>query len=247
MSSSISFDDDDRGDAYGLGVADESEIGGRIRELRQLRGPLTQEAFAKKLGKTTRGAVGNWERGLGIKRENLLAISEVFGVSFEWLATGNGGMDGLVDPDTHEPVNAFVGDKLPQIVRTIPLYGHAVGGEDGEFVLNGSQLDNITAPPSLSGSKGAYAVTVAGDSMEPRYEDGETVYVDPNRRVIRGNYVVAQIQHSEEGPKLAYIKRFVRHTAKELVLEQFNPPKELHFEHDAVASVHYIVMGGRVT
>lgn len=151
------------------------------------------------------------------------------------------------DPTTlRELPNAFVGDKLPVRVNTIPLYGHAVGGQDGEFVLNGNKLDDISAPPSISGAKDAYAVTVAGDSMEPRYEDGETVFVDPNRRVHRGDYVVAQIQYEDEGPRLAYIKRFVKHTADELVLEQFNPPKQLTFPHANVHSVHYIVMGGRV-
>lgn len=207
---------------------------------------MTQEAFAAKLGTTTRGAVGNWELGKGIKTDNLVAIADVFSVSFEWLANGRGGMEIGNQSDLNETANAIVGDKLPARANTIPLYGHAVGGEDGEFVLNGQELDNITAPPGLSGSKGAYAVTVAGTSMEPRYEDGETVYVDPNKRVVKNNYVVAQVQHSESGPIFAYVKRFVSHNSKELVLEQFNPPKLLRFPHECVVSVHYIVMGGRV-
>lgn len=217
-------------------------LGARIKRVRQAYGDLTQQEFADRLSGVSRGAVGNWERGLGIKRENLSVIAKEFGVSFEWLAENRGTMEAGT-----EPANALVGDKLVGQGNTIPLYGHAVGGQDGEFVLNGNRLDDITAPPSLSASKGAYAVTVAGESMSPRYEDGETVYVDPTRRVVRGNYVVAQIQLEEEGVKLAYIKRFLRHNADELVLEQLNPPKELRFKHQNVSSVHYIVMGGRVT
>lgn len=226
------------------GMADVSEIGDRIREVR-LAHDLSQSGFAKKLGKTTRGAVGNWERGKGVKRENLIAISEVFTVSLEWLATGKVAPRGG-DKNLNEPANAFVGDRLPKGAHKIPLYGQAVGGEHGEFVLNGNRLDDIVAPPTLSGTDGAYAVTVAGDSMEPRYEDGETVYVDPNRRCVRGSYVVAQVQLEESGPILAYIKRLVRRTDAELVLEQLNPPKELRFPGNSVVSVHYIVMGGRV-
>lgn len=225
-------------------MSDQGDIGIRIKQVRSTRGGLTQEEFARQLGKTTRGAVGNWERGLGIKRDNLAAIAETFSVSFEWLASGRGQMD-LKAP---EPTNAYIGDRLPVEVNTIPLYGHAVGGQDGEFVLNGNQLDHITAPPSLSALKGAYAVTVAGESMEPRYEDGETVYVDPTKRVVKGNYVVAQIRYDDHGgAPLAYIKKFVRRTDHELVLEQFNPPKQLVFPGKSVVSVHYIVMGGRVT
>lgn len=246
MKASVSFDESDSAPDYVAGMASESEIGERIRAVRKARGGLTQQEFADKLGRTTRGAVGNWERGLGIKTDNLAAIAEVFAVSFEWLANGRGAMDFAGNAHLNEPVNALVGDRLPRDVNTIPLYGHAIGGEDGEFVLNGQQLDNITAPPGLSGRDGAYAVTVAGFSMEPRYEDGETVYVDPNKRVVRSNYVVAQVQLEENGPVLAYIKRFVSHNSKELVLEQFNPPKTLKFPHECVVSVHYIVMGGRV-
>lgn len=68
-------------------MQDNVSIGARITNLRKDRG-LTQEAFGKKLG-VTRGAVGNWERGEGIKRENLQAISTAFDVSFEWLANGS--------------------------------------------------------------------------------------------------------------------------------------------------------------
>lgn len=49
----------------------------------------SQEEFAKKLG-VTRGAVGNWELGKGISRENLQKIALTFNASFEWLATGTG-------------------------------------------------------------------------------------------------------------------------------------------------------------
>jgi phage repressor protein C with HTH and peptisase S24 domain len=241
---STSFSDDDKSAHYVLSVAEESEIGVRIKQVRAMRGALTQEQFAEKLGKTTRGAVGNWERGLGIKRENLQAIAERFDVSFEWLANGRGAMAISDTSNSLENANAIIGDKVSGSRNTIPLYGHAVGGEDGEFVLNGQELDHITAPPGLSATRGAYAVTVAGDSMSPRYEDGETVYVDPGKRVGRGNYVVAQVEYDSSKPPLAYIKKFVSHNAKELVLEQFNPPKVLRFPHENVVSVHFIVLGG---
>lgn len=225
-------------------MAQDDEIGARIREV---RGSVTQETFGKRLG-VSRGAVANWERGLGIKRDNMQAIAEKFRVSFEWLATGKGPVYAGDASKLSETPNAVVGDKLAERGEYIPLFGHAVGGADGEFILNGNKLDDILAPPGLSPVRGAYAVTCAGESMEPRYYDGETVFVDPMRRVRRGDFVVAQIANPNEGaPPLAYIKRFIRHNDTELVLEQFNPAKELRFPHDAVVSVHYIVLGGSPT
>ncbi len=185
----------------------------------------------------------------GIRPDAAERYARKFKVSSSWLLFGDGEASRIQPSDApQEPPNAIVGEKLPPIMEQakIPLYGHAVAGVDGEFVLNGNKLDDITAPPSLLGIHGAFAVTVSGDSMEPRYEDGETLFLDPRRRVSRGDYVVAQVQMEEEGPTLAYIKKFVRHNSKELVLEQFNPPKLLTFPHEYVVSVDYVVMGGRV-
>lgn len=159
----------------------------------------------------------------------------------------------LMDVDNHRPMsevdrsqipNATIGERIQARGNLIPVYGQAVGGIDGEFVMNGSRLGEILAPPNLTSSSGAYAVHVSGDSMEPRYYDGEAVFVDPTRRPRQGNFVVAQIQLEEHGPILAFVKRLVSHNSNELILEQFNPPKRLTFPHENVVSVHVAVMSG---
>ncbi|MDF1777359.1 MAG: helix-turn-helix transcriptional regulator [Rhizobiaceae bacterium] len=144
------------------------------------------------------------------------------------------------------PANARLGELLPELHAKLPVYGQAVGGIDGEFVMNGERLEDVFSPPSLSAVIGAYAVYVSGESMEPRYFDGEIVYVNPAKRVRRGDFVVAQIQSEEHGSKLAYVKRFVRWNSTELVLSQYNPEKELRFQANHVVSVHLAVMGGAV-
>lgn len=140
--------------------------------------------------------------------------------------------------------NAIIRDKVEGLGRKIPVFGQAVGGVDGEFLMNGTVLYEVMAPPVISHISGAYAVSVSGESMVPRYEDGEICFVDPKRRVKKGDYVIAQIRQEEHGPLLAYVKRFIRQNSIELVLEQFNPPKELKFAGDTVVSVHYIALAG---
>lgn len=66
-----------------------STKGERIKQLRDLM-DLTQQAFADRLPKVTRGAVGNWERDQGIKLENLTAIADEFNCSVDWLANNKG-------------------------------------------------------------------------------------------------------------------------------------------------------------
>lgn len=126
----------------------------------------------------------------------------------------------------------------------IPVYGHAMGGKEGQFILNGNRIQDVLAPPALAGVSGAYAVLVAGESMEPRYHPGETVYVNPRLPIRRGDYVVAQIMGEDADQPEAYVKRFVGQDAHVLRLEQFNPKKTLEFPRRKVVSVHKIIMGG---
>jgi phage repressor protein C with HTH and peptisase S24 domain len=126
----------------------------------------------------------------------------------------------------------------------IPVYGQAVGGKDGEFVLNGNQVSEVLAPASLSSVPDAYAVYVVGDSMEPRYFAGETVFINPRLPVSRGTFVVAQIAGGDDNVPHAYVKRFVSQDAKRLRLEQFNPRKFLDFPASKVVSVHRIILSG---
>jgi phage repressor protein C with HTH and peptisase S24 domain len=126
----------------------------------------------------------------------------------------------------------------------IPVYGHALGGKDGGFILSGNQVSEVLAPPSLAHVPGAYAVYVVGESMEPRYFAGETVFVNPRLPISRGAFVVAQISKGNEGEPHAYVKRFASQDAKRLRLEQYNPKRTLEFPLSAVVAIHRIVMSG---
>lgn len=218
-------------------------IGGRIKQARVRLGH-TQAEFAKPLG-VSRGAVANWERGEGIKRDNLVEITKKYPVKLEWLIDGSG-----AEPPAREPSNTrpgakreiFTDDNLS--APRVPAYGQAMGGEDGYFVLNGNKIADLLAPPGLVGVVDAYAVYVSGDSMEPRYYAGEVLFVNPRLPVRRGDFVVAQVHYENEDAPRGYVKRFIRMTADMLVLEQFNPTKELRFPRESVQSVHRIVLSG---
>lgn len=226
-------------------------IAERVRTLRDRAG-LTMEQMAKAMGYKNASSIQRYENPAQLKpgylRRDLVAKMETALLGKGSPPISRPEIWELAGPEfnfgtTPEP-NATVGDKISSSGRLLPVYGSAVGGVDGEFEMNGSVLYEVMSPPSLLPVRNAYAVQVSGESMEPRYFDGETVFVDPTRRVIRGDFVIAQIRIEDDGPLLAYVKRFVRHNAEELVLEQYNPPKQLSFPHSTVHSVHFIVMGG---
>lgn len=218
------------------------DVGDRIRQVRTSR-DMTQDAFGAELG-LTRGAVSNWESGKGIGRENLEQIAAKFGVSIDWLVRGDGPAP-VAPPKSN--VSKPTGPLYPRFAEPpprLPVFGQAIGGADGYFILNGNKVADLFAPPSLVAVPEAYAVYVSGESMEPRYFAGEAVYVNPRLPIRRGDFVVVQIMEPDDDMPRGYVKRFVRMNDISLTLEQYNPPKELIFPREMVHSVHRIVMGG---
>ena len=206
------------------------ELGWGVPDLARKMGHPDDQALIDRLYKYVQGKVGN-PRGQMLS-ESAAAVD----IAETELRYG--------ERSTPRP-NARLGERFDFDGRdVIPVYGQAIGGEHGEFVLNGNRIADILAPPSLRGVKGAYAVYVAGDSMEPRYYAGEAAYVNPGLPVRKGDFVVAQIAAEEGETPLAFVKRFVSKDAKRLRLEQFNPAEILEFPSDRVVSVHRIVMGG---
>lgn len=217
-----------------------------IKDLREKLG-MSQARLAELAG-TTQPQIYRLEKGeRTLSKKWAKRLSEHLNVTPEILMFGwpdDPNEPHLPTEDPFPMSNATVTGRVEHAGVKIPVYGQAVGGVDGEFHMNGNQLYEVLAPPVISHISGAYGVCVSGDSMSPRYEDGEICFVDPRRRVKKGDYVIAQIRIDEDGPPLAYVKRFVRQNSVELVLEQFNPAKELRFPSSSVQSVHYIALSG---
>jgi phage repressor protein C with HTH and peptisase S24 domain len=236
----------------------------RLRFAREQAGFARASDAARAMGIGEPTYLGHENGSRGLSRA-AARYARFFHVSLDWLIGGRGEFHlagsearlaatpgpatGLSEPPPPMPPmpapprNAEVGGPA-RFAAAIPAYGQAVGGKDGEFILNGNRIVDILAPPSLQGVPDAYAVYVVGDSMEPRYFAGEAVFVNPRLPVRRGDFVVAQIAAEEGEPPHAYIKRFVAREARVLRLEQFNPKKTLEFPVGRVISVHRIIMGG---
>ncbi|RVO41326.1 helix-turn-helix domain-containing protein [Sinorhizobium meliloti] len=147
--------------------------------------------------------------------------------------------------------NATIGEQAnmePRKKKLLPVLGEAVGGEDGEYIFNGSVLDYVDCPPSLENVPNAYAVYIDGESMVPRFRPGETVWVHPTKPARRGDDVVVQVHRDREdegAPPRGFVKEFVGWTANKLVLQQYNPNKKIDFTREQVVSVHPIVLAGK--
>lgn len=139
----------------------------------------------------------------------------------------------------------------------VPLVGTAQGSdfevdEEGKITFVERMdldlenvVDHVVRPASLAGRLEIYAITVIGDSMKDRYEDGDPAYVDPRRQPRPGDYVIVQlIKRDGDGEgrvATALLKQLVKKTSQYVELEQKNPPVTFTIPMRDVAHIHRVI------
>jgi phage repressor protein C with HTH and peptisase S24 domain len=118
----------------------------------------------------------------------------------------------------------------------IPIRSAARGGGDQEMFLADGPIGYTARPANLGGVRGAYAIYMVGDSMEPRYAQGWLLHVNPFKPPIRGRDVIVY-----KTGQAVLIKQFMRWDGDALVLHQLNPPAELRISRDEVLECHLVV------
>ncbi len=183
----------------------------------------------------------------------LQAIAKVLNTTPEWLL----GEDGAIErTDAPPPVTP---EALQKLARDLPIYGTALGAEydfanlEGDLVaieqteINMAVVyDYAPRPTALAGKSEYYVVTVAGDSMSPRFDAGRRVLVNGKRLPSMGDDVIVQMVNGtghDGGQEYSaiLIKQLVRRKADTLVLKQFNPETIFEVPIAKVAAVHKIV------
>lgn len=102
----------------------------------------------------------------------------------------------------------------PAQVRTLPLYSLAVSAGTGQF-LDGEDYEMVEVGAEVP--EGAhFGVRVAGDSMEPRYHDGQVVWVRQQRSLMTGEIGIFLYDGS------AYLKKLVAREDR-MALHSLNP------------------------
>ncbi len=141
----------------------------------------------------------------------------------------------------------------PAPLQPLPLIASSLGGEWGEA---GSQvevteirprelLEHLPRPPSLSGDPDAYALTIVGGSMWPRFRTGSRVAVSPRSPVAIGDDVLARLRSpngaAANGLERVLITHLVRRTTDMFELRQFNPDRIIQVDTAEVEAILKIV------
>jgi hypothetical protein len=119
------------------------------------------------------------------RHDSLVKILDAAGVSLAQFETG-----GTVRTEVRRsPVADFRPAEGAR--RDLPLLGTALGGEmpdlegldeDSADLIEldlGEVIDHLERPAAIANDRDAYALTILGDSMAPRFEPGERILVSP--------------------------------------------------------------------
>lgn len=171
-------------------------IGQRIRSLRTERG-LTLQQIADQFG-IKRSSVSGWERGDSRPDpDKLPKLARALGTTVEHLLIGTRKHE--LDSNT-EPG--------PDVRGRVPLISWVQAGDWCEAVNSFAHGDaEMWLPcPKVFGAN-AFALRVRGISMEPRYQSGDIIFVDPDVQPEHGKNVVVRLDDETEA------------TFKQLVIE----------------------------
>lgn len=197
-------------------------FGERLRRLREAK-KLTQDRLAELSG-VGRGAIAMLETGKSGQpdSDNLMALAAALEV----------------------PPAELLGRELrqPSAVyrRAAPIRGFVIAtpDQDGYFDDMGYPVEAGEAYAPYGGrDPDAYAVTVRGDSMQPRIRPGEIIVAEPNR--IPVPLVDDVIVRCKNGRKM--VKQLLGMTETEVVLGSINQNhKQMTISIEEVESVHRI-------
>ena len=119
----------------------------------------------------------------------------------------------------------------------------AAGPRGGDFRFNGQVVDYAQRPRRIANRKNVFALYVVGESMHPRYKNNNLVYADPDQVPSIGDDVIVELKASDDGSEAgdSYIKTLKRRTAGTIIVEQYNPAKDIEFNLSEVRQVIRVI------
>jgi repressor LexA len=168
---------------------------------------ITQKALAE-MCHVKQGTIANWEAGTRRPGpETIAMIADILGVTTDML------LRDTVDTVTPPEPNAQL---LPsEYIRMIPCFESVSAGFGTDAQNRIIELIPLYIVNEQEAAE-TICITVRGDSMHPRIEDGDIVQVHKQDTAETGDIVV--ILDGDE----AFVKRFI-HGKNGVILESFNP------------------------
>lgn len=206
-----------------------------LRQLRQEAG-LSMEKMAKLIGRKSASSWQHYEDRF--KKDRLPSeIAEKLADALESRGLDRDKILALAGIETQPARHRLVRNSVAADgAKDLPLYGRARGGSphSERIVVNPRDpIEFIARPPELAHVQEAFAVEVQDESMLPAFRPGHFAFVNPNKAVTRGCDALIVFEDGD-----AIIKSYQGQKGSELLLRQYNPPRDVRIP---VADVQQIL------
>ncbi|MBE7497109.1 MAG: helix-turn-helix domain-containing protein [Verrucomicrobiaceae bacterium] len=214
----------------------------RLRLLREKKG-YSQAQFAKALGYTDTGLYQQIEEGrAGLSEKMAAKAARLLGVE----------LDDLTNGSDHPPSrNGVIGTfgaqpeiQLPPGMKAkyVPLLSMAQCGAMMAYNDEAYTHDGFLAINAQDTR--AFAVTLAGDSMIPRFEPGDVALVYPSKQPKNGDVVIARLSDDNGGDVMLKLYQAAR---DDVTLSSYNPAyPPMTFPRRAFAWIYPIGMVSKI-
>ncbi len=169
-------------------------LGQKIREARQAKG-WSQDDLAKAVG-ISQPAIKDIEDGVTLRSRFIDDIITTLGMASE--------------------KRAIPQPSAPATDRKLPIYGTRET-DTGSLMLTADPIDASPIPERLAGVPGSYGIYMSGESMAPRYREGDLLLIHPHLSPRPGDGVAVFTPDK----RLAQIFEFVRSTATEWIMLRY--------------------------
>ncbi len=157
------------------------DIANRVKERRKSLG-LTQYQLAE-MTNSAQTSIQKIERGATKNPRNIEAIAKALQCTPEYLRFGVGDFD-----------NASIG---PELKSRLPLISWVQAGAWMDIQeVSTLEAEHFLCPVNCS--EKSFVLRVQGVSMEPKFQDGDLIFVDPEAACIHGSYVVARLDDDNQ-------------------------------------------------
>lgn len=163
------------------------DIADRVKSLRKKLN-LTQYQLADLVG-VAQNSIQKIEKGETKNPRNIEALARALQCTPEYLRFGVGGGDG-----GSENSNVVPG---PTLKSAVPLISWVQAGAWSDITeIKAYEAERYLCPVKCSDL--TFALKVQGVSMEPKFFDGDLIFVDPEAECIHGSYVVARLDDDNQ-------------------------------------------------
>ncbi len=186
-----------------------NEIAGKKIAALRKRKDVSQNWLGKNIG-VTQGAISKIERGDTELSKYTTAIAKLLGVTAESLLDPKISIEEILkmaENASNQRIKDVIGDyrlddtinHAPDFHRKVPLISWVQAGDWCGIIDNflpGDAEDWL--PCIVKVSEHAFALRVRGASMEPEYQDGDIIFVDPDIAHNHKKCVIVRLENSKE-------------------------------------------------